>query len=217
MPAAFTKCFSQSNRRHITSGTTGLQRVTESEFFQIQFLLYWALWPYSAFVKICSSASSFASAPRCLCWRTHWCAFWSSGCHVICPWAQPMPWSSQITWSRGLLEFSPMVCEDSLVGCNCLWSPVKMCMLVSGGIYDEQPNYVFQGATASSCFFLRMIEKYLVCVVFVIHSNWLFLFKQTWRSWKWRGSNSLMQCSICVHTTTQRTFSCLQGTGFTGF
>lgn len=61
-----------------------------------------------------SSVSSFASALRCLCWRTHWCAFWWSGCHVICPWAQPMQWSLQITWLRGLLEFSLMVCEDPL-------------------------------------------------------------------------------------------------------
>lgn len=35
--------------------------------------------------------------------------------------------------------------------------------------------------------------------------------KQISRSWKWRGSNSLMLCWICVHTTTQRTFSCQQG------
>lgn len=60
--------------------------------------------------KMYSSASSFASALRCLCWRTHWCAFWSSDCHVICPWAQLTPWSWQITWSRGLLECSQMVC-----------------------------------------------------------------------------------------------------------
>lgn len=66
------------------------------------------------FMFFYSSVSSFASAPRCLCWRTHWCAFWWSGCHVICPWARPMPWSSQITWLRGLLEFSLMVCEDPL-------------------------------------------------------------------------------------------------------
>lgn len=32
MSTVFTKCFSQNNLRHITSGTTGLQRVTGSEF-----------------------------------------------------------------------------------------------------------------------------------------------------------------------------------------
>lgn len=35
MSAAFTKCFSQSNLRHITNGTTGLQKVTGSEFSSI--------------------------------------------------------------------------------------------------------------------------------------------------------------------------------------
>lgn len=60
------------------------------------------------------SASSFAFVPKCLCWKTRWCAFWSSGSPVTCLWARQTPWSWQITWSKEPLPFSLTVGESAL-------------------------------------------------------------------------------------------------------
>lgn len=95
-----------------------------------------------------------------------------------------------------------------------------MCLLVPGWTI-----YVFN-CYSCICKDNRKPQNYVLAVIVWIildlilgimsfkltNSILLFLLIQTWRSWKWRGSSSLMQCSICVHTTTLRTFSCLQGT-----
>lgn len=99
---AFTKCFSRSNPRPITSGTTGRQRATGSK---LQMGVRW-LGRTRLRCLSCSVVFSCASAPRCLCWRTRWCASLSSGCHAICRWVRRMPWSSPTTWLRGLLAYS---------------------------------------------------------------------------------------------------------------
>lgn len=58
---------------------------------------------------ICPAASSCVCALKCPCWKTRWCASLSLGFRGICHWDQRTPWSWPITWSRGPLEFSPMV------------------------------------------------------------------------------------------------------------
>lgn len=108
---AFIKSSSLSSLRRTISGTTGLQRVTESESPSNIYLFFISVSGSKAFS---ASVSSSASAPRFLCWRTRWCASWSSDSLGICPWARRMPWSWRITWSREPPESTLTVRSDPL-------------------------------------------------------------------------------------------------------